>query len=119
MFSVRLTLCLVATGCTLLTNCKLPTEEPVPKGKVTLALTWNPNPTEDEVIAYHIFRGPDRNANTPLTTVDGQTHEVEYDAHLLGLNLNDQICLRVKAENKHGFSGASDAACTTITADDL
>ena len=119
MSSVRFTLCLLVAGCPLLTNCTSPAEGPIRPSDLTLTLSWDPNPAEDEVTAYHIVKGRARNANTPLTTVDGQTTRVQYDAHQLGLELNDRICFRVKAENAQGFSDLSDAACTTITADDI
>ncbi len=119
MSILRFTLLFVAAAGTLLTNCAPPTEERVPKGRVTLSFSWDPNPAEEQVLAYHIFRGADENADTPLTVVDGQTQEVEFDAHVLGLKLDNQICLRVRAENTHGLSDLSDPVCTTITADDL
>ncbi|MGC1951187.1 MAG: fibronectin type III domain-containing protein [Gammaproteobacteria bacterium] len=118
MSRVRFTLCLLAAGCPLLTTCAPPTEKPIRPGDLTLTLSWDPNPAQEQVTAYHIVKGRSPNASTPLTTVDGQTTHVQYDAHQLGLVLNDRICFRVKAENAQGFSDLSDAACTTITADD-
>jgi hypothetical protein len=120
MFSVRFARCLLATGSVLLlTSCAPPGERPIQPGDITLTLSWDPNPAEEQVFAYHVVEGSDPNANTALTTVDGETTRVQYDAHKLGLKLNDRICFRVKAENAQGFSDLSDAACTTITRKDL
>lgn len=116
MSNVRFALCLITTA--LLASCMPHPEERIPPGRITLALSWDPNPAEEQVIAYHIFR-EDGNANRPLTTVDGLTNQAQYDAHRLRLRLNDRICFRVKAENAQGLSDLSDAACTTITPDDL
>lgn len=119
MSSASLALCLLTAGCLLLVSCAPPTEEPIEPGDVTLTLSWDPNPIEEQVIAYHIVQGSASNANRPLTTVDGQTTRMQFDAHQLGLELNDQICFRVKAENNQGFSELSDPVCATLTSEDL
>lgn len=119
MFSIRFAPYLLAAGCALLQSCAPPGEGPIRPGDLTLTLRWDPNPPDEQVTAYHVVAGKTPKARRQLTTVDGQTTRVQFDAHKLELEVNDRICFRVKAENTQGFSDLSDAACTTITREDL
>ena len=90
---------------------------------VTLALTWDPNPSADTVLGYIVYSGPTV-TSTPLQLsdlpvgsgpFDPDAPSIQYNAGSnLGLSVGDPVCFRLKAYNSAGLSNYSVAACTTI-----
>jgi hypothetical protein len=92
-------------------------------GEARLALSWDPNPEEEQVEAYPIFSGPDKSAIAELERAGGDVMQRSWDAATLGLRYGERICFRLKAMNRctaetgeaHDcYSAFSDAACATL-----
>jgi hypothetical protein len=96
-----------------------------PETGETLKLSWKPNPSEEQVLGYKVYKGrsPTEAKDTEVFRAiavtepgfDPQTPAVEFHAEQdLGLKPGAVICFRVKAYNKAGDSPFSDAACTLL-----
>lgn len=96
-----------------------------PERGETLKLSWEPNPSEEHVLGYKIFKG--RSPAEAMDTVvfreiavtepgfNPQAPSVEFRAaEDLELKHGALICFRVKAYNEVGDSPFSRAACTVL-----
>ena len=78
----------------------------------TLSLAWYSNP--GQILGYIVYFGP---TPTTATTIASETSgtSVQYlTKSVLGLNVGDNVCFRLKAFNLAGLSGYSGAACMQI-----
>ncbi len=87
----------------------------------SIELSWNPNPAEENVIAYTVFYGNSAGMNLPffkkLTSADidlsGPVFSLEAQEDL-NAEEGDNVCFQISATNRTGESAKTSAICTTI-----
>ncbi|KAF0191334.1 MAG: fibronectin type III domain-containing protein [Gammaproteobacteria bacterium] len=88
-----------------------------------MKLSWNSNPSLDNVVGYSVYYGGDENSvSIPLGDIrtdsvgfspaaPSVTYNPETD---LGLQAGNRVCFKIRAYNADGFSGWSTPVCSLI-----
>jgi hypothetical protein len=86
---------------------------------VSVTISWDPNPTNENVLNYQVFFGTSDVAESMVEIGQISNNptalESTYDAgNELGLKTGDQACFRLRASNPAGNSPYSPAVCDII-----